>query len=90
MAGCEILDFQCIIVSEIIGSAALAVVIGLLLYFIVASKLRFGFDTTLVLAIPILLIVSLALGGFIVAYALAAIIAATIIAWVFQRAFGNR
>ncbi|KKN21264.1 hypothetical protein LCGC14_0927210 [marine sediment metagenome] len=90
MAACDILDFQCIIVSEIFGSIALAVVIGLLLYFVVASKLKFGFDTTLLLAIPISLIVSLALGGFIVTYAIAGIIAATIISWVFQRAFGNR
>ncbi len=90
MASCEILDFQCILVSEIFGSASLAIVMGLLLYFIMASRLRFGFDTTLLFAVPLSLVISLAIGGFTVIYALTGFIAAAIIAWIFQRAFGNR
>ncbi len=88
--GCDILDFQCIIISEIFGSATLAIVMGLVFYFIVASRLKLGFDTTLLLAIPIALIVSLAIGGFAVVYAIAGFIAALVIAWIFQRAIGNR
>lgn len=89
MAGCEILDFQCIIVSEIFGSASLAVVMGLVFYFIVASRLKIGFDTTFLLAIPLSLIISLAIGGFAIVYAITGFIAAMIISWIFQRAFGN-
>ncbi len=88
--GCEILDFQCIFVSELIGSITLSIVIFLLLYFIVASKLKFGFDTTMILAIPFALIVTLGLGGFSLTFAVIGIIAALMIAWMFDRIIGNK
>ena len=85
--GCEILDFQCIFVSELIGSITLSI---LLLYFVMASKLKFGFDTTMILAIPFALIVTLGLGGFSLTFAVIGIIAALMIAWMFDRIIGNK
>ncbi len=90
MAGCDILDVQCLFVSELIGSIALTVVIAILFYFIVASKMKFGFDTTIALSIPILLIFASAFGGFSIVFAFATIIAAIIIAWLFDRITGNK
>lgn len=88
--GCELLDFQCLFVSEIIGSVALTVVVFLLFYFIVASKLRFGFDTTMLLAIPLALIISLAVGGFSIVFAVIGLIVALVLAWIFEQIIGNR
>ncbi len=90
MAGCEILDFQCIIVSELIGSTILAVIVLLLLYFVMASKLKLGFDTTMILAIPFILVISLGVGGFSTIFAVIGIIAALMIAWMFDRIIGNK
>ena len=87
---CEILDIQCLFVSEIIGSVTLTFVLGILFFFIISSKLRFGFDTTILLAIPVALIASLAFGGFTIVYALLGIILALILAWLFDRIIGNK
>jgi len=90
MASCDILDIRCLFVSELIGSVTLTIVLFAIFYFIIASKMRFGFDTTVLFAIPILLIISLALGGFAVVYALSGFITAIILSWIFQRIIGNR
>ena len=90
MASCDILDIQCLFVSELIGSVALTIVIAAIFYFIVASKMKFGFDTTIAFSIPILLIFALAFGGFSIVFAFATIIAAIIIAWLFDRIIGNK
>ena len=72
---CDLIDFRCMFVSELIGNAALAMVILLILYFIVASKLRWGFKTTLMLGFASALIFSLAIAGFGVLYAFLTLLA---------------
>jgi asparagine N-glycosylation enzyme membrane subunit Stt3 len=90
MATCEILDFQCIFVSEIVGSTVLAVILALILYFIIASKMRLGFDTTIALLLPIIAIFGLMLSGFSAVYAFATFVVALLVAWLFNRIIGNR
>jgi hypothetical protein len=90
MAGCEILDFRCIFVNELAGSITLAALLLATFYFIIASKARFGFDTTIAFAFPLLILVSLAVGGFSVVFAFATIIVAFMIAWIFERISGNK
>ena len=90
MAGCDILDIQCLFVSELIGSVTLTIVLATIFYFLVASKMKFGFDTTIALSIPVLLIFASAFGGFSIVFAFATIIAAIIIAWLFDRMTGNK
>ncbi len=82
--GCEILDLKCLFVSEIAGSVALAMIIAIIFYFIIASKMRFGFDTTILFAIPVILIVGLAFGGFSIIYAFVTILAAILLAWLYD------
>jgi len=90
MAICGLLDFRCILVSELVGSVVLAALIGAILYFIIAGKLRWGFDTTIVFAFPLLLILGLAIAGFSVIYAFATILVVLLLAWIFQEIIRNR
>lgn len=90
MVGCEILDFRCILVSEIVGSVVLATILALILYFIIAGKLKWGFDTTLAVLLPMILIVGIAFTGFSAIYAFATIIVAFLLAWIFQEIIRNR
>ena len=86
---CELLDFRCILVNELVGSTLLAVVLAAIMYLIVAGKLKFGFDTTIALAIPILFLVGLAVSGFSAIYAFGTLLAALLIAWLFNKIIGN-
>ncbi len=87
---CDLIDFQCIFVNEIAGSLVIAALIGLILYFIVAGKLKFGFDTTIALLIPIVLIGSLMTTGFSLVYAVVTIVLVWMATWVFQEIIRNR
>ncbi len=78
---CEILDLKCLFQNEIIGSPLLAIIVFAVAYFIVASKLRLGFDTTVALSVPVILLISLAFGGFATLYAFLGILAGFMIAW---------
>ncbi|KKN69653.1 hypothetical protein LCGC14_0439560 [marine sediment metagenome] len=90
MAGCELLDWRCIFVSEIAGSAFLAALLALMFYFIIASRLNWGFNTTIGFLFPILLITGLALTGFSVIMAFATVILGFMLAWIFNKLIGNR
>ena len=87
---CEILDFRCLFINEIIGSIALAVVFGAIFYFIIASKLRFGFDTTIAFGFPIIIIMSLGIGGFSIVYAFATVIIGWMLGFLFMKLIGNK
>ena len=85
MAVCDIFDIRCVVVNELIGSLALTVIVMSIVYFIFASKIRLGFDTTIFLAIPLVLIFSLATIGFSAIYAFGAIVAGILLAITFIR-----
>ena len=85
MAACELLDFRCIFVNEIVGNVVLAGVLALVLYFIAASRLRLGFDTTIFFLFPILFIFGLAISGFSTIFAFATILVGFMLAWIFNR-----
>jgi hypothetical protein len=87
---CDILDLKCIFVNEIVGSTVLAIVLGLILYFIIASKNRFGFDTTVTFLFPVIFIFGLAITGFSIIFAFATIIIGLMVAWIFNKLIGNR
>ena len=90
MPGCDILDFRCLIMNEIVGSVTLTVVLFAIMYFVIASKLRLGFDTTILFLFPTVVILGLAVGGFSTIYAFATIIVAILVAFAFQKFIGNR
>ncbi|GAG78845.1 unnamed protein product [marine sediment metagenome] len=90
MALCDILDLRCIIVNELIGSVTLAILVFTILYFIFAGKIRLGFDSTIFLMLPILLIMGLVISGFSIIYAFGAVIAGILLAITFNRLIGNR
>lgn len=88
--GCDILDFRCIMLNEVIGSVLLAMIFVAIIYFIIASKSKLGFDTTLVFSVPLLLMASLVIAGFSAMYAFITLIVAIMIAWLFNKIIGNR
>lgn len=87
---CNLIDFRCIFVSELAGTALMAIMLGLVLYFIAASKLNWGFTTTVGFLIPIVLIFGLAITGFSAIMAFSTIILGLMLAWVFNKFTGNR
>ncbi len=87
--GCEILDFRCVFVNELIGSTILTIIIAAIFYFLIASKMKFGFDTTIALSIPILLLMGIVITGFSAIYAFATIIVGILLAWIFNKIIGN-
>ncbi len=89
MASCDVLDFRCIFVNELIGSVLLTVLVGAVFYFIIASKLRWGFDTTIATLFPILLIGGLMLTGFSAVFAFSTVIIGIMVAWIFNKIIGN-
>ncbi len=82
---CELLDIRCIFVSELIGSALLAIILAAVIYFLIASKLRFGFDTTIVMSLPLILIAGLAITGFSAIMAFATIMIAIMLVFLWNR-----
>ena len=87
---CDLLDWRCIIISELIGDVLLAILVAVLFYFIIATKLRWGFDNTMAFSVPILLIVGLAFAGFSAIFAFATVIIGLLLAWVFNIMLNNR
>lgn len=87
---CDIFDLRCILVNELIGSAFLAMLFVALIYFLLAGKLRWGFDTTITLAFPILLASGLVIYGFAAVYAFGTLLAGVILALAFLRLVGNK
>ena len=87
---CDLLDFRCIIMNELFGSVLLTLFAVAIIYFIVASKLRLGFDTTMAFAIPFMLIGGLIIGGFQALFAFLTVVVGVMVAWIFQNIIGNR
>lgn len=87
---CELLDFRCWIVNEIVGSVFLTVLLAMVLYFIIASKVRLGFDTTIALIFPMIFILGLAFTGFSPIFAFSTILIGFMLSWIFNKIIGNR
>ena len=90
MATCDLLDLRCIFVSEIFGNVLLTILFATLFYFMIAAKLRLGFDATIAFAFPLLLIAGLAFAGFSAVFAFATVIIGLILAWIINVLIGNR
>lgn len=90
MAACDLIDFRCVFVSEIAGSAFMATILAVIFYFIVASRLNWGFNTTVGFLFPVILIMGLAFTGFSAIMAFSTIILGFMLAWIFNRLIGNR
>lgn len=90
MAICDVLDLRCIFVNEIVGSVLLTAVFSVIIYFIIAAKLRLGFDTTIAFLLPIILIFGLMLTGFSTIYYVITIFVGILVAWVFNEIIRNR
>jgi len=86
---CDIFDIRCIVVNEIVGSAILAAILFLILYLIVAWRLRMGFDQTVTFAIPFLLMIGIMFAGFSIMFAFITFIVGVMVAWVFNRVIKN-
>lgn len=87
---CNILDIRCVLVNELIGSAILAMLFIVLIYFFIASKLKIGSETMFVLAIPVMAFSGLVIYGFQVIYAFITLIVGVLLAMTFLRIMGNK
>lgn len=90
MPSCDLLDLRCIFVNELVGSAFLSVIIATIFFFIFSSKIKIGFRTSIVVAVPVLLIFGLTLTGFSALYAFITVLVGFMLAAVFQKLIGNR
>ena len=86
---CDIIDFRCIFVNEIAGSLLIAFMLFLILYFIAASRLKIGFDTTIYFLFPILIIASASLGGFSIVFAFGSLAGIFLLIWIVNKIWGN-
>ncbi len=86
---CDILDWRCIFVNELIGSVVLAIIFGAILYFVFASKMRLGFDSTLAFSVPVLLVIGIAIGGLQALMAGLTILIGLLVAFLFNKMIGN-
>ena len=82
---CDIIDIRCIFMNELIGNVFLTMIFVALIYFIAASKLKFGLDATLVLAIPFLITMGLMFSGFSAIYAFSTAIVGIFAGWIFHK-----
>jgi hypothetical protein len=89
MPVCELLDFRCIFVNEIVGNPFLAAVLAAIIFFIFAGKMKIGFRVTFVLAIPVLLIIGSAISGFPILYAFITMLVGLLLAVIIQKIIGN-
>ena len=89
MPVCELLDFRCIFVNEIVGNAFLAAILAAIIFFIFAGKMKIGFRTTFVLAIPVLLIIGSAVSGFIILYSFITLLVALMFALIVRKIIGE-
>lgn len=87
---CDILDVKCIVVNELIGSPTLAIIIFAILYFIIASKIKLGFKTTITLSIPFTLAFASLIIGFSIIYAIGSLVAGLLLAMLLLRLIGNK
>ena len=90
IAGVLLLDWRCILVNEIAGTAFLAMLLAILFYLIFSAKMNIGFRTAFTLAIPFLLILSLVVSSFSIIYAFTAMLVGWMLAVLFQKMIGNR
>lgn len=86
---CDILDWRCIFVNELIGNAVLAVIFVSILYFVFASRMRLGFDTTIAFSIPFLLVIGIAIGGLQAIMAGITILLGLLLAFLFNKITSN-
>lgn len=87
---CDVLDWRCVLVSELAGTAFLASLLFITFYFIIAAKSNWGFTATVGFLFPIVLIMSLAISGFSAVMAFATIFIGFMASWIFNRLVGNR
>lgn len=87
---CDILDIRCVLVNELIGSSILAMIFVVIIYLVVAGKLRFGFETTITLAFPIIAGFGLYVYGIQAIYAFGTVFIGLLLAMVYLRLIGNK
>lgn len=87
---CDIADFQCTFVNELIGSQILAVLILGALFFAYCSKTRIGFKTTIWLSVVFFPVVSYFIVGTNAVFAIVTFVVALLTAFIHTRITGNR
>ncbi len=87
---CDILDLRCIFVNELVGSVALTIIFGFILFLIIASKIKLGFDATIFGGFLTLFLLGLAIGNLTVMLAFGGIFAALLVGWIFNAVMANR
>ncbi len=87
---CDILDFRCVVVNDLIGSASLALMIAGIFFFAYASYNKIGFKTTLWFSVAYFPVMAYFISGGIFLYAIMTLLVALGIALLHTRLTGNR
>jgi len=87
---CDITDFKCVYVSELIGSPILAVLLLGIAFFAFTSYKRIGLKTTLWLACAYFPVVSYFIAGTSFIFALVTLLVSLLLAFLNARIIGNR
>lgn len=86
---CNLLDLKCIFVNELIGSITLTVILLIIGYFIIASKNKFGFETSMWVLCFVLLIAGIMFGNLAIFLGFISFIVAILIGIEFSNKIGN-
>lgn len=87
---CDILDWRCIFLNELVGSIVLAGILGSIFYFVFAGKLKLGFETTIAFLVPLLLLLGIAIGFISIIMGFVTVFSGIILGLLFNRIIGNR
>lgn len=82
---CNLIDLRCIFVNELFGTLTLTFIALTIVYFIVASKLKFGFEMTIYGGLLVVLALSIAFGKIQIVLAFATVLVAILVANLFNR-----
>lgn len=86
---CDVLDLKCVFVNELFGSIILTLIALTIVYFIIASKSKFGFETTFVVGVIVLLLGAIAIGNLSILLAFLTLIVAILVGKEYSRLVGN-
>lgn len=87
---CNLLDFKCIIMNQLIGNPILLIIILMIAWMIVAYMIKLDFETILIYSVPFLLGLGTVIIGFSAIYAFLTVLVGILLAWIFTIIIGNQ
>ncbi len=87
---CELLDFRCIFVNELVGSVVLSMILLAGAWFVFAARMKMGFRTIISVTIPLILIAALAVSSISIPLFFLTVMGGLLIGNLFSKLISNR